>query len=288
MFIWFPLLSLKLSLDINYIMDRRLPNLDFIALIFNFITFRESRILAAVTKTTVIAVLRVVDSFIHTSASRVASTVDNSLQHITALPLCVASRLDTRPLRLLRAFSCFVCVQYAISRRVRPTTFLSLSAYYDHTKPVFCCFVYEYIYIIVFAHRPSIKFSTEFTGLTSLVVGSQYEISQQENISNMRCCRWFIMCSCRAMLCFVVFISFGLSVWECSLRERVDEATHVCGLALCLCGCSCGGARRGDGRWSGRRRQFSSERHRAAAFSPRRARSRDPTNFVHWKLFKAI
>lgn len=38
----------------------------------------------------------------------------------------------------------------------------------------------------------------------------------------------------------------------------------------------------------GRRRQSSSERRGAAALSSRKALTRDPSNFVHWKLFNAI
>ncbi|PZC78153.1 hypothetical protein B5X24_HaOG202548 [Helicoverpa armigera] len=71
----------------------------------------------------------------------------------------------------------------------------------------------------------------------------------------------------------------------------------VCGRAssatVCVCGTSvwvflCGARRGGRRSAVGRRRQFTCERHGAAALSTRRALVRDPNNFVHWKLFKAI
>lgn len=87
------------------------------------------------------------------------------------------------------------------------------------------------------------------------------------------------------VLCFYAVYQF----WRC-----------VCGY-LCVVKC-CGGVRargtcvgvpvsaRHDGRRIavGRRRQSSSERRGAAALSSRKALTRDPSNFVHWKLFNAI
>lgn len=77
------------------------------------------------------------------------------------------------------------------------------------------------------------------------------------------------------------------------MRRACSEPVFMMRPRVCVarrrCGCSCVGARRGGRRSAvGRRRQFTSERHGAAALLSRRALVRDPNNFVHWKLFKAI
>lgn len=94
--------------------------------------------------------------------------------------------------------------------------------------------------------------------------------------------------SCRVFLRFYAVYQFGIeSVWA----ARALPMRLCCYGALCMlvCACSCAGARRGGRRSAdGRRRQLCSERHGAAALLPRRALTRDPNNFVHWKLFIAI
>lgn len=66
-----------------------------------------------------------------------------------------------------------------------------------------------------------------------------------------------------------------------SVRESVCVARVGVGVPVPARGAADGGA-------VGPRRQLCSERHGAAALLSRRALARDPNNFVHWKLFKAI
>lgn len=82
---------------------------------------------------------------------------------------------------------------------------------------------------------------------------------------------------------FVLFISFGPHVCA-SCVDRAVVCASVRRLRVWVFLSTRGAA---DGAL-GRRRQSCSERRGAAAFLSRRALTRDPNNFVHWKLFKAI
>lgn len=156
----------------------------------------------------------------------------------------------------LLVFSCFVCVQYAIIRCVRPTTLLSSSAHYDpRTKPVLRYFFYIYI-ITCTSHLSFLQDLREQWPLCRLMV-------MLLNNGKTAC---VYTCSCR-----VVFIGFWLSVWEYGQRcECVQQARVWAAASVWVFLCR-GAVTAGGGGAVGARRQFTSERHGVAALSPRRA-----------------
>lgn len=84
---------------------------------------------------------------------------------------------------------------------------------------------------------------------------------------------------CGVLYCLSVSL---LHVWVFVCRAVLQR----CACARRVCGCSCVGEARRIA--VGRRRQSSSERRGAAALTSRKALTRDPSNFVHWKLFNAF